>query len=297
MTSGAPPEPLGVVAGGGDLPLRVAEAALATGRPVHVILLDGFAEPRLWRAHAARCATFRLGATGTAVLWMRARGVRDLVMAGRVARPSILALRPDAPTAKLLARIGRRAFGGDDGLLSALREVLREEGFRLVGPDALLAGLQAPPGLLTPGLAPDALAMSDVARGVAVLRALGVADVGQAVVVQTGLVLAVEAIEGTDAMLARAGSLRREGAPGGVLVKLAKPGQDRSLDMPALGPATVAGAAAAGLRGVAFEAGSALVLDREATAREATARGLFLLAVRPDDHMPPAAANPGGTTR
>ena len=286
--SAVPPPALGIFAGGGALPLRVAAAALASGRAVHAVLLEGFAEPAAWRAHPS--ITLRLGALGASTEWLRGHGVREVVLAGRVRRPSLLMLRPDAATARILARIGARAFSGDDGLLAALRDVLRTEGFALVAPDAVLGGLQAPPGLLT-AVGPDTRGMADIARGVAVVRALGKLDVGQAAVVQQGLVLGVEAIEGTDALLGRCGALRREG-PGGVLVKLVKPGQDRSLDMPALGPATVLAAAEAGLAGIAFEADGALLVEREETLRLAAARGLFLLALRPDDHMP--AVGPSG---
>ncbi len=107
-------------------------------------------------------------------------------------------------------------------------------------------------------------------------------DVGQGCVVQAGAVLAVEAIEGTDAMLGRAGGLALPG-PGGVLVKLVKPGQDRRADLPTIGPRTVAAAHAAGLRGVAFEAGGTLLFDRDACVRAADAAGLFLLGIRPGD--------------
>jgi DUF1009 family protein len=143
----------------------------------------------------------------------------------------------------------------------------------------VLHGLLAPAGLLTQA-SPDAEAMGDIARGVAVVRALGTVDVGQGAVVQQGLVLAVEAIEGTDAMLARAGGLRRPGR-GGVFVKLVKPGQDRRVDLPTLGPTTVAHVAAAGLRGIAFEAEGCILAERDAMIAAADAAGLFLLGLAP----------------
>ena len=137
----------------------------------------------------------------------------------------------------------------------------------------------APAGVLTRAV-PDDVAMADVRRGVEVARALGAADVGQGCVVQQGLVLALEAAEGTDAMLARCADLARPG-PGGVLVKLSKPGQERRADLPTVGPATIRGAAAAGLRGVAFEAGGTILAEREATLAAADTAGLFLLGIDP----------------
>jgi hypothetical protein len=130
--------------------------------------------------------------------------------------------------------------------------------------------------------APDAVAMADISRGIAVARALGAIDVGQGCVVQQGIVLAVEAAEGTDAMLARCGGLAAPGR-GGVLVKLVKPGQDRRTDLPTVGPETLRRAAEAGLRGVAFEAGGTILAERDATIAVADAAGLFLLGLGPED--------------
>jgi DUF1009 family protein len=199
------------------------------------------------------------------------------VLIGPVKRPSILDIRPDAEGARLLARVGRAAFGGDDGLLAAIHRVLAEEGFRVLGAHEILTEAVAGSGLLG-SAAPDAQARADIERGRAVLHALGAADVGQACVVQQGIVLAVEAVEGTDAMLARCGGLARPG-PGGVLVKLVKPGQDRRTDLPTIGPGTVRAAAASGLRGVAFEAGGTILADREAAIAAADRAGLFLLGI------------------
>jgi UDP-2,3-diacylglucosamine hydrolase len=271
-------EPLGILAGAGALPVRVAEAARAAGRAVFVVGLEGFADP-------AALAPFpheilRFGAAGRILAALRAHACRDLVLIGAVRRPSLLDLRPDAVGARLLARVGRAAFAGDDGFLSAVIRVLGEEGFRVVGAHEVLQGALAPAGLLS-RIGPDAQALADIGRGMAVARALGEADVGQGCVVQLGFVLAVEAVEGTDAMLARCGGLARAGA-GGVLVKRVKPGQERRADLPTIGPETVHAAARAGLRGIAFEAGGAMLADREATIAAADDAGLFLLGIDPD---------------
>jgi DUF1009 family protein len=268
---------LGIIAGGGPLPGQVAAAARAAGREVFVAALEGYAAPEVIGGFPHEMV--RLGAAGRIMAALRAHGCEDLVLAGPVKRPSLLDIRPDAEGARLLARIGRAAFAGDDGFLAAIVRVLGEEGFRVLGAHEVLGEILGPEGLLG-GPAPDAAAMADIARGVLVARALGAADIGQACVVQQGIVLAVEAVEGTDAMLARAGSLRRPG-PGGVLVKLVKPAQDRRADLPTIGPATLRGAGAAGLRGVAFEANGTILLDREASVAAAEAAGLFLLGIEP----------------
>lgn len=255
----------------------MARAARDSGRPAFAVVLDGWGEPARWNGlpHTVE----RPGAAGRILSRLREEGVRQLVLAGRVRRPSVAALRPDAVGVRFVARIGTGFLLGDDGLLRAVARVLEEEGFEVVSPQSVLSGLLPASGPLSRA-APDHAARADIRRAVAVCRALGAADVGQAVVVQQGLVLGVEAIEGTDALLARCAGLRREGG-GGVLVKLAKPGQDRRLDLPAVGPDTVRHAAAAGLAGIAFGAGSTVLLDRDRTVAAADAAGLFLLALDP----------------
>jgi DUF1009 family protein len=273
----APARPLGILAGGGPLPGRVAAAAAAAGRPVFLIGFEGFAEAPVLAPYPHEMV--RLGAAGRMLSLLRAHGCADLVLIGPVKRPSIFDLRPDAEGARILARIGRAAFAGDDGLLAAVVRVLAEDGFNVIGAHEILSEAVGQKGQLG-AVAPDAAAMGDIRRGVAVAQALGRVDVGQGCVVQQGIVLCVEAIEGTDAMLARAAGLARPGA-GGVLVKLVKPGQDRRADLPAIGPGTVRAAAAAGLRGIAFEAGGTLLTDRAALLTAADAAGLFLLGIDP----------------
>jgi DUF1009 family protein len=272
------PRRLGIIAGGGLLPAKVAAAARAAGRGVFILGLEGFADVTVLAPWPHEIQ--RLGAAGRILAALRENGCQDLVLIGPVRRPSLLDLRPDIEGAKLLARVGRAAFAGDDGLLAAVMRVLTEEGFRVIGAHEIMREAVAPSGVLT-RIAPDAQAMADIQRGVQVARLLGSADVGQGCVVQQGLVLAVEAIEGTDAMLTRAGALRRDGI-GGVLVKLAKPGQDKRADLPTIGPDTVRNAAAAGLRGLAVEARATILAERETCLAAADAAGLFLLGLDPE---------------
>ncbi len=266
---------LGVIAGGGPFPGRVAAAAQRSGRDVFIVALRGFAEPAVIGPFPH--TVIRMGAAGEIMAALRARGCKEVVLVGPVRRPSLLDLRPDSEGARILARVGRAAFAGDDGLLAAIVRVLGEEGFRVLGAHEILTDALGPSGIMG-RCAPDDTAWHDIRRGQAVLHALGGADVGQACVVQQGIVLALEAIEGTDAMLSRAGGLARPG-PGGVLIKLVKPGQDRRADLPTIGPATLAAAAAAGLRGVAFEAGGTLLTDTAGCIDAADRAGLFLIGI------------------
>lgn len=269
---------LGIIAGSGPLPAQVARTAEAAGRRVFIIGLEGHAEPE--RLAPFPHAFLRMGAAVRIIALLKEQGCSDLVLVGPVKRPSFRDLRPDAEGLKLLARIGRAAFMGDDGLLKAVIRVLGEEGFRVRGAHEILGGLIGRSGLLT-RTAPDDQAKADIARGVAVCRALGLADVGQGCVVQAGVVLAVEAAEGTDAMLSRCAGLAWPG-PGGVLVKLVKPGQDRRADLPTIGEQTVRGALAAGLRGIAFEGGGTLIVEQRRTVAAADEAGIFLLGLNPE---------------
>lgn len=274
----APAEaPLGIIAGSGSLPARIIENCRSAGRPVFVLALEGEADPPV--IASVPHAWCRIGGAAAALDVLRANGVGDLVLAGGVRRPSLAALRPDWRAAKFLARIGYRALG-DDGLLTAVVKELEREGFRVVGADQLLGEAELPAGPLG-CIAPDADATADIRHGMRLARAIGALDIGQAVIVQHGLVLGVEAIDGTDALIRRCAALRRDG-PGGVLVKAEKPRQERRADRPTIGPQTVRLAAESGLAGIAAQAGATLLLDRAEVIRLADAAGLFVVGVHPE---------------
>ncbi len=266
---------LAIVAGGGELPARLVNACREAGRPCFVLALEGHADPGLIPADVEQ-AWIRLGNAGTGLRRMREAGVQELVMAGPVRRPTLVELRPDWRTTLFFAKVGLKALG-DDGLLRAVIHELEQEGFRVVGVDSILGDLLAPAGVWGK-VQPDAQAEADIARGLDVLQALGRLDIGQAVVVQQGIVLGVEAVEGTAALIDRCCVLRRDG-PGGVLVKIAKPGQERRADLPTVGHLTVRQARAAGLRGIAIEAGNTLVVGRQEMLAEAEAAGMFIVGM------------------
>ncbi|MEP4380707.1 MAG: UDP-2,3-diacylglucosamine diphosphatase LpxI [Alphaproteobacteria bacterium] len=276
---------LGILAGGGPLPGLLIEACRATGRPVFVIAFEGQADPAV--IGDAPHAWVRLGAADDALGRLRAEDVEEIVMAGPVHRPSLKELRPDRRAARFLAR--GLLNKGDNGLLGAIVRTLEEdEGFRVVGADSVLQEMRAAEGAFGT-IMPDPDNLSDIAHGVRVLDATGHLDIGQAVVVQQGIVLGLEAAEGTHGLLARCAGLRREGR-GGVLVKLPKPGQEIRADMPTIGPDTVADAVAAGLAGIAVGAGNTLVLDEAGLIVAADAAGLFIVGVRPGDYLDGDAA-------
>lgn len=259
---------LGIIAGGGSLPRRLASVARERGWPVYMLGLRGQTDPA-----TATDFSVRLGAAARAIQLLKAEGVDTLVMAGHVRRPALGELKPDWRTLQLFARLGRRALG-DDTLLRAVAQELEGEGFNIIAPHEIDPTLLSPAGALSRRV-PTAEEEQDIARGIDVARTLGRLDVGQGVVVQQGIVLAVEAVEGTDTMLARCQKLRRRGS-GGVLVKACKPQQDTRIDLPTIGLRTLTRAYQAGLSGVAIEAGASLLLDQDEVRETADRLGLFV---------------------
>jgi DUF1009 family protein len=265
---------LGIVAGAGDLPARLIEVCRQSGRKLFVLAFEGEAEPATVAGVDHGWVNFRNLSRGLQQL--RDEGVKELVLVGPVQRPSLKDLKADMKSAKFMARVGMRALG-DDGLLRAIVAALEEEGFRVTGVDDFLSHFLAEARTYS-SAGPDANAENDIRTGLKVVHALGALDVGQAAVVHQGVVLGVEAQEGTDALLERCADLPQL-ERGGVLVKAKKPQQERRVDLPTIGPRTVEGAAVAGLSGIAVEAGSVLIVDAEQVREVADAAGLFVVGI------------------
>jgi len=271
---------LGIIAGGGDLPLAIAESVAETGRPVFVVALSGAADPWV-ESHPHAWAS--LGEVGKVIKALHGAGCEEVVLAGKLGRPKFHEIKLDAKGLLVAPRIVAAARKGDDALLKAVVEAFEREGFRALGAHQAAPGLLATAGAMG-RLKPSAEAQEDIAAAFRIVRKLGELDVGQAAVVCYGLPLAVEAAEGTDAMIARVGTLPEtlRGTPDkrrGVLVKAPKPIQDRKTDLPVIGSQTVKNAAAVGLAGIAVEAGGALILGKQAVIAEADRLGLFLVGV------------------
>jgi DUF1009 family protein len=271
---------LGIIAGGGDLPRAVAESARKGGRDVFVVSLTGDAND--WTAQFPH-EQVSLGEMGKALRSLSAHKCQDVIFAGRVDRPRFTDLRLDTKGALVAPRIAAAALKGDDALLRAVVDVFEKEGHRVLGIAEAAPSLVVREGSVGRNR-PSAEALQDIKKGFQVVARMGELDIGQAAAVCDGLVLAVEAAEGTDAMLERIAALpeRLRGTPNkrrGALVKAPKPIQDRKTDLPVIGIRTIANAAAAGLAGIALEADGALIVDREDVVRAADAAGLFIVGV------------------
>jgi DUF1009 family protein len=273
--------PLAIVCGGGSLPFALADAAVARGRRVVLFALRGWADAAAVERYPHRWIA--LGQFGRFRRLLAAEGCRDAVWIGRLARPSIGMIRFDWTTLRLLPRIVRALRGGDDHLLSSIAAIFADHGIRLVGAQEIAPELLVPIGPLGTGR-PTESDQADIVRGAALLAAIGHFDVGQAVVVAQGHVIAVEGVEGTDQMLDRVAALRASGrlraASGtGVLVKSPKAGQDRRFDLPTIGAATVEAAAKAGLAGIAVTAGATLIAEPDKLVAAADRAGLFVVGM------------------
>lgn len=275
---------LGVIAGGGQLPLSVAQAERDGGHDPFVLQVDGFADADFG---GFETASFPVTSIGRAQKRLKQAGCDAVCFAGIVKRPDLSALTGlDATSAMLLPGFLKAAKQGDDALLRVLLGSFEDKGFRVVGADEVMQAATPDAGTLG-SIEPGEDDLADARKAISIAHAIGALDVGQGAVVCRGLVLAVEAQEGTDAMLLRVASLPEEirgkaAARKGVLAKAPKPVQERRVDLPVVGVKTVEGAAAAGLAGIAVEAGGALLVDRDATLKAANAAGLFVIALDPD---------------
>jgi UDP-2,3-diacylglucosamine hydrolase len=285
------PSRIGILAGGGRLPLTIAESVIARGGSIHIVAIEGEADadiarfPHTW---------VNWGQVGRMVATLRSQRVDAMVIAGSVRRPNLWKVRPDWGFFLSLPIVLGMKAGGDDSVLSRVVRFFESKGIEVrgaheVAPD-LLAGA-GPAGAVSLGRQ----ARADAELGFAVRAALGPLDAGQAVVVANGAVLAIEGAEGTDAMLKRVAELSADGEPlahRGVLAKGPKPGQELRVDMPAIGPRTVELAATAGLAGLAVQAGAVLLLDRGTAISAADAHGIALEGLPQAPHAHPVASAP-----
>ena len=268
---------LGLIAGGGALPVSVAARCEAEGRPVFVVRLAGFADDHLARYPGLDAGMAEFGRILSA---LKKAGCTAVCFAGTVSRPDFRTLKPDLKGAALMPGIIAAATRGDDALLRKILSVFEGEGYVIEGADDILGGETLPAGALG-AVRPTEEQLSDLRKALHVAEKSGELDVGQGAVVCHGLVLAVEAQEGTDAMLARVAGLpadlrgsaqERKGALG----KAPKPIQDMRVDMPVIGARTVEMAAAAGLAGVGGFAGRLILIDRAGLIEAADRLGLFV---------------------
>ncbi len=276
--------PLAIICGGGSFPAAVAEAAAGRGRRPVMFALKGWADPKLVEQHAHHWIA--VGQLGRFFRLAKAEHCREVVIIGTLLRPPLSQIRLDWRAIRLMPRIARSFGGGDNRLLSAVADMIEDGGVRVIGVEEVAPEIIVPEGALGRHQ-PSARDRADIARALEVIAALAPFDIGQAAIVAGNHVLAVEAAEGTDNMLARVADLRRQGRVAtprgvGVLVKAPKRGQDRRIDLPAIGRQTAENVAGAGLAGLAVAAGSTIIAQATDVAAAADRAGIFVVGVRED---------------
>jgi DUF1009 family protein len=272
---------VGLIAGAGSLPFAAAASLQARGiRPV-LFAVRGYCDPVQLGAYTHHWVA--LGQVGRLTRLLRSEQCRDIVFIGALVRPALSEIRLDFGTLRVIPRIAAALRGGDDHLLTSVARIFEDHGFRLLGIQDVAPDLLMPEGPLG-RTAPDADASADIDRGLTALRAISPLDIGQALVIIDGHIVSVEDIEGTDGLLARISRLRDQGRirasrGRGVLVKAPKATQDLRFDLPTLGPKTIEGVVAAGLRGVAIVAGEAIVAEPQQIVEIADKAAVFVVGV------------------
>ncbi len=265
---------IGLIAGNGDLPEKIIRQCINSGIDVFVILITDNL-PKSIEKVSSVC--LNIGSIGKAIKILKEENVEQVVFAGGLKRPKLLSLNLDAGGVKLLARITKAKFNGDNKLLTTVIGFFEDNGLQVVGADEILEDALMPMGKLGK-VKPEARAKEDVEAGKEIAKKIGDLDIGQSIIIQDGVVIGVEAIEGTDALIERCKDLQLE-KKGGVLVKVKKPSQDNRVDLPTIGPVTIMKAHENGLAGIAVEAGAALIIDKEEVINMADEYGLFLIGV------------------
>lgn len=266
-----------IIAGGGDLPNRITYYLEQEQIPYIVLAIaDNCAQDFL-----AKHRHFNIlpGQVKNTLAILAAEKVTDIVFAGHIKRPGILNLKTDSEGLTLLAKIAKAKIRGDDQVLSIITDFLESKGYRIIAPNDIMPSLLAPIGILSKAT-PSEMDLDDITLGKKILNNLSKYDIGQAIIVENGLVLGIEGPEGTSNLLSRSSTLKREATKCGVLVKIKKQKQDVRIDLPTIGPKTIEQIFEAGLNGVAIQAKNCIILDIEKTIELANKKGIFIIGIK-----------------
>ncbi|MCK5323713.1 MAG: UDP-2,3-diacylglucosamine diphosphatase LpxI [Desulfobulbaceae bacterium] len=273
-------EKIGIIAGGGQFPLLFAGAAKKEGRKVVIVAHKGESRPDLEEI-ADRFCWIKLGQLGKIIKFFKNEGVTSTVFLGTITKTRIFYdILPDLKGLSLWNKIDIRQ---DDAILRAIADELEKEGIKVLESTLYLKEFLFPKGILT-RKSPSASNIDDIRFGWQIARGIGRMDIGKCVVVRDRTVLAVEAIEGTDAAIKRGGALGREKA---VVVKVKKPGQDFRFDLPAIGTDTIDSMTSVKAEVLAVETGQALLFDRKKVIRLADKAGIIVIGIQelPDGQL------------
>ena len=275
---------LGIIAGGGDIPIMLIKHCIAISRPFFVLAIKGNADDNLIKDidENIEHKFIRIGNAGTGFKVLKEKNCEEITLIGTIKRPTIGDLVPDLRTTKFFMKAGMHAKG-DDGMLRSLIKDIEADGFAVKGIHEVLPNILVSKGILTK-IKPNKDDIEDIKKGVELATAICKLDVGQSVVVQNGLALGLEAIEGTDELIKRCSDYKRKGK-GPVLVKIRKPEQDVRADLPTIGCQTVKRAYESGFKGIAIHAGNALIVNQEEVVRLANEHKMFIIGINPPDYI------------
>ena len=266
-----------IVAGAGELPFLLISHLKQSQKIFVVLCLEGNASSEL--SKGTEHIFIGLGEIGKALAFLKQNKVKEIVFAGKVKRPYLSSLKLDMKGLSLLGKLGIGIFkGGDNKILSHIVNLLEDQGFKVIGPEKLIPNLLTHSGVLGK-IKPSKQDYKDIYVGKEILVVLGSSDVGQAVIVENGYVLGVEAAEGTDNLISRCGKLKKEKKRTGVLVKMKKTDQEARVDLPAIGTKTLLKVHKAGFKGIAVESGSSLIININAVIKKANELKLFLIGI------------------
>jgi DUF1009 family protein len=266
-----------LLCGGGKLPINVAEACIADGIKPLIITFKGQPQPDLsnLKLDTMECG---LGQVGKVLQTLKDNGIKRICMAGHLSKPSLFDIKFDITGLKLMSKLRSKH---DDALLRAVCELFEQNGIAISAAHELCPALLAPVGMITPNALTEEQ-MTDVSIGLKAVTTLGALDIGQAAIIKDGVVIGVEGVEGTKALIERCASLRGASGKGGILVKVAKPKQTLKVDMPTVGVETVFSLGDYNYDGMAILGNKTLMLDKDQMIIQAAERGLFIYGMSED---------------
>ena len=266
---------LGMIAGGGMMPVEIIKYCNKNGIEIFVVGIEPFAKEE--ELKDAPHIFAKIAEAGKIFKALKSNNVYNIVLAGGIKRPSFKEMIPDWEGMKMISKLAIKKMS-DDSMFRAVMDEIESRGFKVVGIEEVVPEMLFQEGIYGK-VKPSSDDKDDIERGITVAKAIGAVDVGQAVVVQEGMVLALEAVEGTDMMLSRASQLKKAGK-NPVMVKVLKPGQDMRVDLPAIGKQTIEQLQKYGMGGIAVEAGGILIIEREEVIKMADEAGIFIVGVK-----------------
>jgi len=263
-----------IIAGDGDIPIQLIDECIKQKREYLILVIIGHGSELMKKYNSD--FDFSLSKIGKAIKFARSKDVTDVIMVGSIRRPSLINMIPDLWTAKFLTKL-KSKMQGDNSILSLLAKELELEGFNILAPEDILPKLLCPKGSISK-LKPNSQQKKDILKGFEIAKQLGKFDIGQSLVIQNGLVLAVEGAEGTDKMILRSKALKKEDK-GAIFVKVIKPNQDERVDRPVIGIDTIKSIDKAGIDGIAVEGNAVFILNNEEVIKYANNKKLFIVGV------------------